>query len=363
MIRRGSLTAFFNYSIAPPSQHFSFNALFASRVVSALSSTTTRDTSQTLPSVRNSRMSRPSEVEDSQLPSVRGSVMSRPSEAEPSTRGSTLSRPSETEDGRPSGKPQSIKQPWTRGGGRQSGGMTIDAAAAGSSLPAADTAAAVTAADTAAESPALFTATLTRRVPGRRSTTATLFQWRVQSGAQNIRSSMEQAVADQAATPSAYGSRHSAFGRQVSILKIGSDGAERYSLDSIAGGTPIHTVWDEETRMLAMQVGSGRGVVREEWEKIMDHAGISRHLHLRSGMLPSMPVRAPIKAAGVFDRLHMALKRADLGQMYGQPPAYAPTQRPPYVTPCTCLQLALKWADLGHLSSPQRVCHQSNPHV
>ena len=328
---------FIEHAVAFPSQHFSFNALFASRVVSALSSTTTRDTSQTLPSVRDSRMSRPSEVE-------------------PSARASTLSRPSETEESRPSGKPQSIKQPWTRGGGRQSGGMTIDAAAGGSSLPAADTAA-------AAESPALFTTTLTRRVPGRRSTTATLFQRRVQSNAQNIRTSMEQVVADQASTPSAYGSRHSAFGRQVSILKIGSDGAERYSLDSIAGGTPIHTVWDEETRMLAMQVGSGRGVVREEWEKIMDHAGISRHLHLRSGMLPSMPVRAPIKAAGVFDRLHMALKRADLGQMYGQPPAYAPTQRPPYVTPCTCLQMALKWADLGHLSSPQRVCHQSNPHV
>ena len=252
MIRRGSLTAFFNYSIAPPSQHFSFNALFASRVVSALSSTTTQDTSQTLPSVRDSRMSRPSEVEDSQLPSVRGSVMSRPSEAEPSTRGSTLSRPSETEDGRPSGQPQSIKQPWTRCGGRQSGGVTIDAAAAGSSLPAADTAA-------AAESPTLFTTTLTRRAPGRRSTTATLFQRRVQSGAQNIRSSMEQVVADQASTPSAYGSRHSAFGRQVSILKIGSDGAERYSLDSIAGGTPIHAVWDEETRMLAMQVGGAKG--------------------------------------------------------------------------------------------------------
>ena len=217
---------FFNYSLAPPSQHFSFNALFASRVVAALSSTTTRDTSQTLPSVRDSRMS-------------------RPSEAEPSARASTLSRPSETEDCRPSGKPQPIKQPWSRGG-RQSGGMDVEA---GSSLPAAPAAA-------VSESPALFTST-SRRMPGRRSTTATLFQRRVQSGAQNIRSSMEQVVADQAATPAAYGSRHSAFGRQVSILKIGSDGAERYSLDSIAGAFPIHAVWDEETRMLAMQVGGG----------------------------------------------------------------------------------------------------------
>ena len=219
--------------VLPCSQHFSINALFTSRVVSVLSSTTTRDTSQTLPSVRDSRMS-------------------RPSGAGPSARGSVMSRPSETEDSRPSGQPQPIKQTWSRGGGRQSGGMAVDATAAGSSLPAADTAA-------AAESPALFTTTLTRRVPGRRSTTATLFQRRVQSGAQNIRTSMEQVVADQASTPSAYGSRHSAFGRQVSILKIGSDGAERYSLDSIAGGTPIHAVWDEETRMLAMQVGGAKG--------------------------------------------------------------------------------------------------------